>query len=104
MKNTIYLGLILVVAVTTATTATTMAAVNNVSEVYASAGCSPPIDDPENEDTMIERCEGQTNSIDKETGERIGSSSEQGGLKKDCLNNEFMEERFLNECIVSSNP
>ena len=100
MKNTIYLGLILVIAVTTVTTATTMAAINNVSEVYASAGCSPPIEDPENEDTLIERCEGHTNSIDKETGEEIGSGSVGvDGIEKHCLNNEFMEERFLDTCI-----
>jgi hypothetical protein len=100
MKNTIYLGLILVVTVTTATTAATMAAINTVPEVYASAGCSPPIEDPENEDFLIERCEGHSNSIDKETGEEIGSGSDQGeGITKTCLNNEFMEERFLNTCI-----
>jgi hypothetical protein len=43
MKNTIYLGLILVKAGPTATTVTTIAAINNVSEVHATAGCSPPI-------------------------------------------------------------
>jgi hypothetical protein len=102
MKNTIYLGLILVVAVTTATTATTIAAINIVPEVHASAGCSPPIEDPENEDTLIERCEGVTNSIDKETGEEIGSGSVNGdGSEKHCLNDEFMEERYLGECIIS---
>ena len=91
----------LVIAVTTATTATTMVATNNVSEVYASAGCSPPIEDPENEDHMIERCEGHSNLIDKETGEEIGSGSVGAdGIEKHCLNNEFMEVRFLDsECV-----
>ena len=79
-----------------------LAPINNVSEVQASAGCSPPIEDPENEDTLIERCEGHTNSIDKETGEKIGPGSVgPDGIEKRYLSNEFMKERFLDssQCV-----
>jgi hypothetical protein len=79
-----------------------MVANNNVPEIYATAGCSPPIEDPDNEDTLIERCEGHTNSLDRETGEKIGSGSVgPDGIEKHCLTNEFMQERFLDssQCV-----
>ena len=76
-----------------------------LTSAYASsreAPCSPPVEDPDDPGVLIERCANRVCSIDAETGERIGCSGEGGGLTRVCPDSEFMEERFLNPCIVTT--
>lgn len=96
MNRTILLGLIIM-----ATAAVTAMTTTTLTYTYASsqeAPCSPPIDDPDNEGYMIERCAGEVCSINKETGERTGCVGESAGLTRICPE----DESDVTGCIVTT--
>jgi hypothetical protein len=68
--------------------------------------CSPPVENPYDENTVIERCSDEDRILDKETGEEVGSTHSIPGGNVVCSN--IDKEQFpgttLDEQCIQTGP